>query len=141
MNLIQKIDNYLIDHQKVKLKDKADFFGLFATLQSAGISTLKALDILSRAVQNKKLRKVIVQTKQDIQMGQNLSQSLQKHPQIFSSTEIGILKAGESIGQLDKMLVKLKKKLEKDVQELTDKYCSEADKTSSTKEKEIMTVW
>ncbi len=115
MNLFNRLNNYLIQHTKVKLKDKADFFGLFATLQSAGISTIKALDILSRASQNPKLKLIIAQTKDDVQKGQNLSQSLQKHPDVFNKTEIGVIIAGESIGQLDKMLLKLKQKLKRDL--------------------------
>ena len=116
MNFLEKIDNYLIEHEKISLKDKANFFGLFYTLQHAGISTLKALEILIKSTKNRKFKKVITEVQNDIQRGQNLSLSLAKFPYIFTETELGIIKTGETTGQLDKMLLKLKEKLNNDLQ-------------------------
>ena len=49
-----KINDFLIDHSKVGLKDKAYFFHLLAVMVDAGIPVLSALNVLNGKTENKR---------------------------------------------------------------------------------------
>lgn len=112
-NIFVRINDFLIDHTKVSIKDKSYFFHLLGIMVDAGIPLLKSLKILVNRTENKHLRRVIATIAYNIEnKGQNLANSMQKFPGIFTESEVGIVKSGEESGQIDKMMTKLAKQLE-----------------------------
>jgi len=110
--LLAQLENTLIERQKVKLKEKAFFFHLFAVLINAGITTIQSLKILANKTQNQKFKRIINSIVYDLERGESLSNSMQKYPDAFTEAEVGVIRSGEAIGALDRVLRKLAKQTE-----------------------------
>ena len=110
--LVGKLENYLVERQKVTLKEKAFFFHLFSVLLGSGLTTIQSLKILSKKTKNQKFKRILNTVKYDVERGQSLSISMNKFPDTFSTAEVGVVKSGEAIGALDTMLKKLAKQTE-----------------------------
>lgn len=105
-------ENYFIERQNVTVKEKAFFYNLFATLMHAGIGTIDSLKILANKTQNQKFKRIINTIVHDIEKGESLSGGMEKFANVFTNAEIGVIKSGEAIGALDKMLDKLAEQTE-----------------------------
>jgi type IV pilus assembly protein PilC len=98
---------------KVTVKDLSVFARQFATMISAGVPVLQSLNIIYDQVESRKLKECIGKIREDIGQGQTLSDSLAKHPDIFSNLFVNMVKAGETGGILDGILQRLSTYLEK----------------------------
>ncbi len=111
--IINSINEYLAVHTKVKPKDKAVVFRLLAVMINAGLSIVKALKILGKQSENPKLKLVLDDVAQKVEMGSRFSDALADYSEIFVEAEIGMIAAGEASGQLNKTLVNLAAETEK----------------------------
>jgi type IV pilus assembly protein PilC len=100
--------------EKVKLKDLAIFARQFATMINSGLSLLRALSILAEQTENKTLASATEELRDDVQKGSSLSAAMSKHPKIFSTLFVSMVRAGETGGQLDTVLTRLADGFEKD---------------------------
>lgn len=100
---------------RVKVKDVAVFSRQFATMINAGLTLLRALSILSEQTENTALAGVVKQVRQDVEQGASLSQALARHPKVFSRLYVAMVRAGETGGVLDSVLLQLAGTLEKQV--------------------------
>ncbi|MCC7197728.1 type II secretion system F family protein [Candidatus Peregrinibacteria bacterium] len=110
----KKMNDYLIDHSKVKLRDKATFFRLLAVMLNAGLPLIRSLNTLG--VQSEKsphLAKVLFDLARQIEAGRSLSDAMADYPDIFGDAETGVIRAGEASGQLNKTLKSLADEIEK----------------------------
>ena len=101
---------------RVKLKDVAVFSRQFSTMINAGLSLLRALNILAEQTENQAFRKVIDEVRLDVERGASLSQALAKHPKVFNRLYVAMVRAGETGGVLDGVLVRLASMIEKQVE-------------------------
>jgi type IV pilus assembly protein PilC len=85
----------------VKLKDLAVMSRQAATMVQAGLSLLKALNILAEQTENKKLKASLVVVARDVEVGSAFSDALAKHPRIFPPLMVNMIRAGEIGGFLD----------------------------------------
>jgi type IV pilus assembly protein PilC len=92
---------------KVKLKDLAIFSRQFATMINSGLSLLRTLNILAEQTENPTLAKTIGFLRDDIERGSSLSGAMSKHPKVFNSLFVSMVKAGETGGQLDTVLMRV----------------------------------
>lgn len=102
-----KLENYLVERQKVTLKEKAFFFHLFSVLLNSGLTTIQSIKILSKKTQNQKFKRILNTIHYDVERGQSLSIAMSKFPDTFTTAEVGVVKSGEAIGALDTMLKKI----------------------------------
>ena len=100
--------------QRVKLRDLVVFSRQFATMIDAGLSVVKCLDILQKQARNPKMKEVIGEVKRDVAGGMSLSESVQKHPRVFSALYINMIRSAEAGGILDTVLDRLSNFLEKE---------------------------
>jgi type IV pilus assembly protein PilC len=100
--------------QKVKLKDLAIFSRQFATMISSGLSLLRTLSILGEQTENPVLAETIGTVRDDVEKGGSLSASMSKHPKVFNQLYVSMVKAGETGGQLDTILLKVADTFEAD---------------------------
>jgi len=100
---------------RVKLKQVAIFCRQFATMVNSGLPILRALSILADQTESKELAKVLVQARTDVEQGSSLSAAMGKHPKAFNNTFIAMVKAGETGGVLDDVLLQLANQIEKEV--------------------------
>ncbi len=101
---------------KVKLGHLAVFCRQFSTMIDAGVSLVRALDVLSSQTQDPKLKKILLDIGEKVEGGESLSRAMQRHPKTFSNLFIGLIKAGEVGGILEESLQRLSTFLEKDVE-------------------------
>jgi len=100
---------------RVKLKDLAVMSRQFATMINSGLSLLRALTILTEQTECKPLAKVLAEVRSDVEGGAALSVALGKHPRIFPPLMVNMIRAGETGGFLDKVLLQLAENFEAEV--------------------------
>ncbi|MFN2525061.1 MAG: type II secretion system F family protein [Actinomycetota bacterium] len=100
--------------QKVKLKDLAIFSRQFATMINSGLSLLRTLSILTEQTENPKLAETIGLLRDDVERGSSLSAGMSKHPKVFNNLYVAMVRAGETGGQLDTVLLRVADNLEAD---------------------------
>lgn len=99
---------------RVKSKDLTIFSRQFATMVNSGLSLTKCLSILAEQTDNQKLADVARGVFRDVEAGQALSEALSKHPKVFPSIYVNMVKAGETGGVLDETLLRVADHLEKE---------------------------
>ena len=92
---------------RVKPKDITIFARQFSTMINAGLSLTKCLSILSTQTDSAALREVIGQIAKDVEAGQSLSDSMVKHPRTFPPIFVNMVRAGETGGVLDEVLLRV----------------------------------
>ncbi|MDY0341305.1 MAG: type II secretion system F family protein [Coriobacteriia bacterium] len=98
----------------VKMKDVTIFARQFATMINAGLSLTKCLGILGEQAENKEMRDIINQLNKDVEAGQSLSEAMMKHPKVFPPLFYNMIKAGETGGVLDEVLLRVADLFESD---------------------------
>src|SRR5215208_6853657 len=98
----------------IGLADLVVFSRQLATMINAGLPIVRALYILSEQTENPKLKDVVVAVRKEVEAGSSLSESLEKHPEVFSRLYTEMVKAGEIGGMLDGVLLRLADQLERD---------------------------
>jgi len=101
---------------RVKLKQIAVFCRQFATMVNSGLPILRALAILADQTESKELAKVLGEVRTDVEQGLSLSAAMGKHPRAFNTLFISMVKAGETGGVLDDVLLSLADQIEKEVE-------------------------
>jgi type IV pilus assembly protein PilC len=101
---------------RVKLKDLAVFCRQFATMVNSGLPILRALAILADQTTSKELAKTLVVVRTDVEQGASFSGALAKHPKAFNDLFIAMVKAGETGGVLDDVLLELADMIEEEVE-------------------------
>lgn len=101
---------------KVKLNDLSIFCRQFSTMIDAGVSLVRALDVLGEQTQNPKLKRILREIQTEVESGQTLSKSMAKYPKVFNNLFIGLVRAGEVGGVLEESLQRLSHFLEKDME-------------------------
>jgi len=85
-----------------------------ATTIKAGLSIVESLDILIEDTNKKMLKKILQSVQAMIKNGQSLSAGFGTYSNSFPPIFLGMIKAGEMSGQLDKTLVELASYLSKE---------------------------
>jgi type IV pilus assembly protein PilC len=88
----------------VKPADITVFARQFATMIGAGLSLTKCLSILGQQTESSSLRIIINQIARDVESGQSLSDAMAKHPKVFPSIFVNMVRSGETGGVLDEVL-------------------------------------
>ncbi|MEK7534561.1 MAG: type II secretion system F family protein [Patescibacteria group bacterium] len=99
---------------KVRRKDILVFTRQLSLMLVSGLTLVKSLDILKNQATNEAMREIIDGVITDIQEGLSFSKALLKHPDMFSTVYVSIIKASEASGLLDKSLIRLADNLEKE---------------------------
>lgn len=97
----------------VKLRDFVIFLRQFSTLIRAGISVVEATNVLANQTSSKALKRVLFDVEEELKQGNALSAAAAKHPKVFSTMFINMIKAGEASGALDDTLDRLATQFEK----------------------------
>lgn len=98
---------------KIGIDDLVVFSRQLATMVDAGIPILGSLDVLAQQAENHAFREVLRRIRNDVEVGQSLSGAFAKHPKVFSTLYISMIKAGETSGMLSEILDRLATYLEK----------------------------
>lgn len=93
--------------KRVGLKNILIFTEELHSLLSSGLPIDRSLRILGNVTENKNLKKVIMDLLTRLEGGSSFSEALSYHPKIFSKLYINMVKAGESGGFLETILLRL----------------------------------
>jgi type II secretory pathway component PulF len=93
--------------ETISSEDLIVFSRQLATLIGAGIPFMASFSALEEQTENPKLKKVISQVQKDVEGGSTFADALAKHPKVFSSMYVSMVKAGETGGVLDEILNRL----------------------------------
>jgi general secretion pathway protein F len=93
--------------KSVKKTDVAAFTRQLATLLKAGIPLAEALGALFDQAEKVRLKRVLGEVRSAVNEGSSLADALGKHPRVFDELYISMVRAGETAGNLDDVLVSL----------------------------------
>jgi type IV pilus assembly protein PilC len=101
---------------RVKLKQIAVFCRQFATMVNSGLPILRAISILTDQTESKELAKILFAVRASVENGSSLSAAMAEHPKAFNNLFISMVKAGETGGVLDDVLLSLADQIEREVE-------------------------
>ena len=115
-----KISEYVDSKQKrgsgisaLSLKDKIDFISTLQILLTSGIPAVESLMFMEQEAAKKKIREMSKILKTQIMSGSTFADTLARYPEVFGYIFIGLIKAGEEAGELEKTLGRIKDLLTK----------------------------
>ncbi|HEX2970687.1 MAG TPA: type II secretion system F family protein [Tepidisphaeraceae bacterium] len=91
----------------------AEFTRQLSTLQDAGLPMLRSLKILWQQERAGNFKNTLAQVAQGVEDGATLSESMARHPKVFSRLYVNMVQAGETGGVLDVILNRLAEFMEK----------------------------
>jgi type IV pilus assembly protein PilC len=108
-----KLESLLDRFRRMKTRDLAVFSRQFATLIESGMPMLRALHTLEDQTENEMLQEAIAEVRRDIEAGSSLAQAMERHPKVFDTLYVSLVRSGESSGQLESALDRIAFQLEK----------------------------
>ncbi len=99
---------------RIKIRDLVIFTRQFATLISSGMSLLESLIVLEKQTTNTKFKTIVSEIRMYIESGHSLSESMERHPNVFNRLYVNLIRAGEAGGVLDRIMNDLAEFLEKE---------------------------
>jgi len=109
--------------KKIKPRDITILTRQLATLLEAGFPLARALEFVSRQESAGAMSEMVADLSASIQQGQDFSQALSEYPKYFGNIFLSMVRAGETGGILDAMLVRLAEMREAD-EALADRFKS-----------------
>mgnify|MGYP001296714922 FL=1 len=97
---------------RIPLSNLVFFTRQLATMYSAGLTLERSIHGLATEERHKRFKKVLINVSENIRKGLSLSESMQKHPGVFSNLYIALTKAGEVSGNLNEIMEQLATYLE-----------------------------
>ncbi len=100
--------------QSLGLQDKIDFTSTFQILTQSGIPVIESLVFMENDAAKLKIRLVAKELRRQIMAGSTFADTIAKYPKIFGQIYIGLVRAGEDSGELEKTLDRLLELLKKE---------------------------
>ncbi len=111
---IKSVQTMRVAHlQSLTLKEKIDFTQTFLTLNKAGLPIIESLIFIEKDAASRQVRLLAQEIKRQIISGYTLSDTISKYPNLFGQVYIGLAKAGEDSGEIDKTFERLVQLLKK----------------------------
>lgn len=110
----RKLNFSFLSFGRASVIDKMMFSRNLGVMIAAGLSIVKALEILSHQTKNKKFKKIIIALKDSVQKGNPLSEAMKNYPEVFSSLFTAMVRVGEESGQLSQSLKLVGEQLDRD---------------------------
>ncbi len=99
--------------QSLSLREKIDFTQTFLTLNKAGLPIIESLIFIEKDAASRQVRMLAQEIKNQIISGYTLSDTIARYPNLFGQVYIGLAKAGEDSGEIDKTFERLIELLKK----------------------------
>ena len=101
-------------YKKIKLTDLLSFARQLATMLEAGVTVIRALEVITAQTQSERFYYVIDRVKKDVEEGSALSLALSQHPKVFSQFWVSLAEVGEASGTIPVVFNKLASHLEQE---------------------------
>lgn len=93
--------------RRIRARDVLNFTIDLSTILAAGIPITEGLRDLADSSEHTKLKMIIEDVLASISGGSSLSAAFERHPQVFDTLYVSIVRAGETSGNLDRVLADL----------------------------------
>lgn len=100
----------------VSLRDIALITRQLATLLRAGIPLVESLNALTDQADKEELKRVLSDIRRQVNEGSSLANALRDHPKHFTDLYVNMVRAGESSGNLDTVLIRLTEFIEAQIE-------------------------
>lgn len=97
----------------MSLKDKIEFTSTLQILTTTGIPIIETLVFMENNAEATTIRDMAYELRRNIIAGSTLAETLEKYRSIFGRVYVGLVKAGEDSGELDKTLARMLELLKK----------------------------
>lgn len=98
---------------KIKKQDVTLFTRELSSMLSTGLTLVESLNLLKKQASNQKMLEIITDLTDKISEGKSFSLALESHSDVFSNVYIALIRAAETQGLLDRILIRLADNLEK----------------------------
>ena len=105
--IFASLNNWVIEQSEIKTEEKLLFFELLHAILNAGVSITEALRLLSRQIENPRLKIIVEDMLSRIESGESLAESMRHSPDVFDKATCSIIAAGEKSGKLNEVLTEL----------------------------------
>ncbi len=95
----------------INLRELIQFFIHMEQMQAAGVPLLDALSDIRDGASNDQMRDMMGEIHRDVGDGSSLSEAMAKHPKVFKTLYISLIKSGEATGDLTSSYRQLEKYL------------------------------
>ena len=99
---------------RVKAAELAVATRQLSTMVSSGVTILRAVSVLEGQTKSKLLQSTLAAVRRDVEAGLLLSDALERHPKVFSTLYVAMVRAGEAGGVMESSLMRVADQLEKD---------------------------
>src|SRR6267143_4560502 len=107
--------HYFPSLYQISRQDLILFTRQLATFVGAGVAMTRALTVIAEETASPLFKRVILTILDDLERGQNLSDSLVKHPKVFPSLYVDLIRVAELTGNLEATLKELAGYLRRDL--------------------------
>lgn len=109
----QRKDEIFGQRKRIKPADLVNLCRRFSVMYAAGLPLLQCLSSLAQENESKNLSDTLQDIHDRIEQGSNVGDAFSKHPKVFSSFFINMLRAGEAAGKFDYVLGQLSTYMER----------------------------
>ncbi|WP_156250983.1 type II secretion system F family protein [Pseudactinotalea terrae] len=106
--------------KRVKHGDMSVFVRMFATIVSAGVPIMRALEMMTAETTHPTLREALEDVCGKVEAGQSLSAAMTDHPKVFPPLLVSQVSSGEAGGFLEQALLSAADTMEKQVKLASD---------------------
>lgn len=109
----QKVSAPKVRLSPLSLQELIDFTGTFKTLISTGVPIIEGLVFLEKDAVSSRIRLLAREIRKQVIAGATFADTVAKYQEIFGSIYVGLTKAGEDSGEMEKTLDRLSELLKK----------------------------
>lgn len=99
-----KMNEFFVRFSRIPMVQKIFFIDHMRTMIHASLSLVEALGILEREIGNKKLQKIVIHIREEVEKGRQLSEVMGEFPKVFPTMYTKMISSGEVAGKLDESL-------------------------------------
>jgi type IV pilus assembly protein PilC len=99
--------------KRITIDDRVLFSRQLSTMINAGLPLVEGLNILGENLDNVTFADIVRHIQADVEGGETLTDAMAKHPRVFDTLYVSLIRAGEASGMLDQILMQLSTYLEK----------------------------
>lgn len=100
--------------RRVSIAEKMLFARNLSVMIAAGLPLARGLDVMARETRNQKFKEVLISLGTSIRKGENFSQALRRHPEVFQDLFQAMVASGEKTGKLEEALKLISHQLKRD---------------------------
>lgn len=111
---LDRANQWVINNlSSVPFVDKLMFVHHLQIMTKAGLSIVQSLNVLSKEIENPKLKTVITKITKEVESGNPFNEVLARFPKIFPSIYVSMIAAGEISGKLEESLEQVSNQMKK----------------------------